>query len=74
MRIEHVETVVYSLPFREPYVTARGEISEREMVLLRLRTDAGFDGLGEGRNNALLISSAQKRVHRQTQNFARRFF
>ena len=47
MRIEHVETVVYSLPFREPYVTARGEISEREMVLLRLRTDAGFDGLGE---------------------------
>jgi len=47
MRIEHVETLAYSLPFSEPYVTARGEIHEREMVLLRLRTDAGFDGLGE---------------------------
>ena len=47
MRIEEVETVAYSLPFAQPYVTARGEIHEREMVLLRLRTDAGFDGLGE---------------------------
>jgi L-Ala-D/L-Glu epimerase len=47
MQVERVETVVYSLPFARPYVTARGEIGEREMVLLRLRTDAGFDGLGE---------------------------
>ena len=47
MRIERVETVAYSLPFTEPYATARGEIREREMVLLRLRTDAGFEGLGE---------------------------
>jgi len=47
VRIEHVETLAYSLPFSEPYVTARGVIHEREMVLLRLRSDAGFDGLGE---------------------------
>lgn len=47
MRVELVETLAYSLPFATPYVTARGEIWEREMVLLRLRTDAGFDGLGE---------------------------
>ena len=47
MRVELVETLAYSLPFAAPYVTARGEIGEREMVLLRLRTDAGFDGLGE---------------------------
>jgi L-alanine-DL-glutamate epimerase-like enolase superfamily enzyme len=47
MRIERAETVTYSLPFARPYVTARGAIEEREMVLLRLRTDAGFEGLGE---------------------------
>ena len=47
MKIERAETVAYSLPFARPYVTARGEIHEREMVLLRLRTDAGFEGLGE---------------------------
>jgi len=47
MRIERVETVAYSLPFTHPYATARGEIREREMVLRRLRTDAGFEGLGE---------------------------
>ena len=47
MRVERVETVAYSLPFATPYATARGEIHEREMVLLRLQTDAGFEGLGE---------------------------
>ena len=33
MKIERAETFAYSLPFAEPYVTARGEIREREMVL-----------------------------------------
>ena len=44
MKIERAETVAYTLPFAAPYVTARGAIHEREMVLLRLRTDAGFEG------------------------------
>jgi o-succinylbenzoate synthase len=47
MRITEVEAVPYALPFREPYVTARGRIERREMVLVRLRTDAGIEGLGE---------------------------
>ena len=47
MQIERVETIRYALPFASPYVTARGEIREREMVLLRLRSDQGWDGLGE---------------------------
>ncbi len=48
MRVERAETVPYALRFREPYVTARGTLEQREMVLLRLRTDAGLEGLGEG--------------------------
>src|SRR6266513_3024555 len=47
MRIDAVEVVPYSLPFREPYVTSRGTLERREMVLLRLRTDEGIEGLGE---------------------------
>jgi L-alanine-DL-glutamate epimerase-like enolase superfamily enzyme len=41
------EVVPYSLPFREPYVTARGTLKQREMVLLRVHTDDGLIGLGE---------------------------
>ncbi len=47
MRLASVEVIPYALPFREPYVTARGTLTRREMVLLRLRTDEGLVGLGE---------------------------
>jgi len=47
MRVAAVEAVPYALPFREPYVTARGRLERRELVLLRLRTDEGVEGLGE---------------------------
>jgi o-succinylbenzoate synthase len=47
MKIASVEVIPYALPFREPYVTARGRLQRREMVLLRLRSDDGLIGLGE---------------------------
>lgn len=47
MKIERVEVVPYALPFRQPYVTARGALARREMVLLRLQDDDGLTGLGE---------------------------
>lgn len=47
MRLASVEVIPYALPFREPYVTARGRLDRREMVLLRLRSDDGLIGLGE---------------------------
>src|SRR5215211_9066166 len=47
MKVAGVEAVPYALPFREPYVTARGRLERREMVLVRLRTDEGLEGLGE---------------------------
>jgi o-succinylbenzoate synthase len=42
-----IEVIPYALPFKEPYVTARGRLTHREMVLLRIRDDDGFEGLGE---------------------------
>jgi len=47
MRLASVEVVPYALPFRAPYVTARGSLDRRELVLLRLRDEEGLVGLGE---------------------------
>jgi o-succinylbenzoate synthase len=47
VRIASVEVVPYALPFRRPYVTVRGSLTQREMVLLRLRSEDGLTGLGE---------------------------
>lgn len=47
MRLSSVEVIPYALPFKEPYVTARGALTRREMVLLRLRDEDGVVGLGE---------------------------
>jgi L-alanine-DL-glutamate epimerase-like enolase superfamily enzyme len=47
VRLASVEVIPYALPFKEPYVTARGVLRRREMVLLRVRDVDGVVGLGE---------------------------
>jgi len=47
VRLSSVEVIPYALPFEEPYVTARGSLTQREMVLLRVRDADGVEGLGE---------------------------
>lgn len=46
MRLEELEVIPYSLPFREPYITARGELHQRELILVRIRAE-GLEGWGE---------------------------
>ena len=46
MRLEEIDVIPYALPFREPYVTARGELRERKLILVRIRGE-GLEGLGE---------------------------
>ena len=46
MRLEEIEVIRYSLPFREPYITARGELHERNLILVRIRGE-GLEGWGE---------------------------
>jgi o-succinylbenzoate synthase len=46
MQVERLEAIPYALPFRDPYVTARGELRERKLVLVRVRAE-GLTGLGE---------------------------
>lgn len=47
MNLAAFEVIPYALPFKEPYVTARGTLTRREMVLLRIRDEEGREGLGE---------------------------
>jgi o-succinylbenzoate synthase len=46
LKIERLELVPYALPFREPYVTARGRLDRRELLLVRLHAGSAV-GLGE---------------------------
>jgi len=62
MRIASVEVIPYSLPFRAPYVTARGTLDRREMVLLRLLDEEGLAGLGEAVPLSLRGGAALPRV------------
>jgi len=47
MKLAGFEVIPYALRFRHPYVSAKGTLQRREMVLLRLRTEEGEVGLGE---------------------------
>ncbi len=67
MRLASVEVIPYALPFKEPYVTARGTLSRREMVLLRLRTDEGVEGLGEAVPLSLRGGASLEQVVRELQ-------
>jgi L-alanine-DL-glutamate epimerase-like enolase superfamily enzyme len=46
VRLEDIEVIPYSLPFRDPYITARGELHERRLILVRIRGE-GLEGWGE---------------------------
>jgi o-succinylbenzoate synthase len=53
MRIESLETVPFALRFKEPYVTARGRLEARELLLVRVHTSGGPSGVGEAAPLAL---------------------
>lgn len=46
MRLESLRAIPYSLPFREVYATASGQLHERDLVLVRAACE-GLEGLGE---------------------------
>ncbi len=70
MRLASVEVIPYALPFKEPYVTARGVLTRREMVLLRLTTDEGLVGLGEAVPLSLRGGAPIEQVVRELQDVA----
>jgi L-alanine-DL-glutamate epimerase-like enolase superfamily enzyme len=65
-----VEVIPYALPFKEPYVTARGVLERREMVLLRVRDEDGVIGLGEAVPLALRGGVGLAEVVRELEGWA----
>lgn len=63
MRIESLEVIPYALPFKEPYVTARGRLERRELLHVRMRCGE-LEGLGEGVALALRGGSALAEIAR----------
>jgi len=72
MRLASVEVIPYALPFRKPYVTARGRLGQREMVLLRLRSDDGLLGLGEAVPLSLRGGATTAQVVSELEDLAKR--
>lgn len=70
MRLAAVEVIPYALPFKEPYVTARGALRRREMVLLRLRDEDGVAGLGEAVPLSLRGGATLEQVVRELEGWA----
>ncbi len=70
MRLEALEAIPYSLPFREPYVTSRGELTERRLILVRVRAD-GLEGLGETAALSLRGGPDLKEIARQLTELCR---
>jgi o-succinylbenzoate synthase len=71
VKIAEAEVIPYALPFRVPYVTARGRLDRREMVLLRLRSDDGLVGLGEAVPLSLRGGTGLDEVVRELELFDR---
>ena len=73
MQVTEVELVPYALPFERPYVTARGTLERREMLLVRLQTDQGIEGLGEAVPLSLRGGDDIDAIARGIRKVARRF-
>jgi len=70
VRLSSVEVIPYALPFRRPYVTARGVLRGREMVLLRVRDEDGAVGLGEAVPLSLRGGASLGEVVRELEEWA----
>jgi L-Ala-D/L-Glu epimerase len=70
VQLASVEVIPYALPFREPYVTARGVLQRREMVLLRVRDEDGVTGLGEAVPLSLRGGTTLAQVVRELERWA----
>jgi L-Ala-D/L-Glu epimerase len=70
VRLDSAEVIPYALPFKQPYVTARGVLQRREMVLLRVRDEDGVVGLGEAVPLSLRGGATLEQVVRELEGWA----
>jgi o-succinylbenzoate synthase len=68
--IRRIEVIPYALPFREPYVTARGRLERRDLILLRVTDDDGLVGLGETTSLSLRGGRALREIVAELEGIA----
>jgi L-Ala-D/L-Glu epimerase len=68
-QVSGAEVIPYALPFKDTYRTSRGELGEREMVLLRIRSGDAV-GLGEAVPLTLRGDHALAEVAQELRNWA----
>jgi o-succinylbenzoate synthase len=73
MKVTEVELIPFALPFARPYVTARGTLERREMLLVRLKTDGELEGVGEAVPLSLRRGADLGTVERALLRASRRF-
>src|SRR4051812_14081387 len=66
-QVASLEAIPYALPFKNPYVTARGTLHRREAVLVVVRTSEGLVGLGEAVPLSLRSGDPITGVHAELQ-------
>ena len=57
MKVRAIRWTPFRIPFAAGFLTAAGEMTVREGVLLQLTTEDGITGLGEGSPLAAFASS-----------------
>lgn len=65
MRPATLELVPYSLSFRDLYVTVRGQLAERRLLLVRIADSSGAEGLGEAAPLALRGGPGIEQIERE---------
>ncbi len=73
MRVTEVELIPCALPFARPYTSARGTLERREMLLVRLHTDAELEGVGEAVALSLRGGADLRTIERTLLRASRRF-
>ena len=60
MKITHIEVIVLQKKLSSSMQISRGGFAIRNHTLVRVHTDSGISGLGEGIGNALLVKAILK--------------
>jgi L-Ala-D/L-Glu epimerase len=71
MDVVRAEVIPYALPFREAYVTARGRLDRRELLLLRLADADGAVGWGETTSLSLRGGRALEAIAEELEEIGR---
>lgn len=69
MKISHIETIPYRIPYTTPLEFATGKITEVENVLVKVHTDEGLVGIGEAPSRPYIYGESQASIIYAIQNW-----